>query len=222
MQVTFGDTTLNIHNDHIGNIIRQSKTYYEHHILLKLKEYGFKTIIDIGANIGNHSVFFYKEMGATVYSIEPINENYELLLKNTEGYPIKTFQLGISDANGYMYQSKDISSYKDGNVKNMGMCYLETEGNIEIEVKTVDQFVNDNNIDNINLIKIDVEGMEQEVLNGSSETLTNQSPYIFIECQGKLKEGLKDTTNEVKNILSKYGYVIEKSFSQRDHLFKKN
>jgi hypothetical protein len=51
----------------------------------------------------------------------------------------------------------------------------------EIDVTTIDSFVKGNDIKNIELIKVDVEGAEHFVVQGAKETLSNFSPILLIE-----------------------------------------
>ena len=76
---------MGIENDHIFNNIRRKKIFYEHDLLFHL----FKTIrsknstiIDVGANIGNHSIYFGKYLCDKVISIEPSKLHSNILKKN--------------------------------------------------------------------------------------------------------------------------------------------
>ena len=81
-------TTLNDGNkithfeDIIGKKINLTKNYYEYGMLDYIRRLGsFDTVLDIGANIGNHSVFFGKYVAKKVHAIEPVPNNLKLLEK---------------------------------------------------------------------------------------------------------------------------------------------
>jgi FkbM family methyltransferase len=61
-----------------------------------------KNIIDIGANIGNHSLFFSKFMSNKVYSFEPYGQNIELFKQNLSNRNCTLYENALSDKNGKM------------------------------------------------------------------------------------------------------------------------
>jgi hypothetical protein len=88
---------------------------------------------------------------------------------------------------------------------------------IKVQVKTLDSF----NLTNIGFIKIDVEGFEKEVLEGSLETLMkNNYPPIVFESWGdwKEKEGVKASQirKELFLFLKQIGYNINPCLEQKD------
>lgn len=134
-------------------------------------------IFDIGANIGNYSAYILSsKTDAKVYAFEPHPLNYEKLLKLKNQYKnINTFNLGLSNEKGnsliYDYANKDgspkASLYKDV----IEMQYDSPSVYHEIKMITIDDFVNDSNIDRIDLLKIDTEGHELEILKGAKNSL---------------------------------------------------
>lgn len=216
---------LHTHNDYLGNVLKKyNGMYFEFDSLNFLKKkYNFNTVIDIGANIGNHSLFF-SDFSEKIYSIEPIKETYEILVKNINinklDKKIYPLNYGINKENGKMTYNKLPPKIDKLNIINYGSYMLNeyiSDSGVEIDVVTLDYLVKSENIVNIDFIKIDIEGMVMNVLNGSVDTLKKHKPILFIEC--------KDITNvrinvgEVLDFLKVYGYKIIKSFNERDHLF---
>jgi FkbM family methyltransferase len=146
-----------------------SGVFYEEPLLTYLYDnYKFKNVVDVGANIGNHSAFLSKVMGAKVTSFEPIKDNFMHLVKNNDG---DNYNVGLGDKEKEMgYVGNNILN---GN-PNMGECVL-TDG-FGIKIKTLDSY-------NLkpDLIKIDVEGMEDEVVSGGIETIKKYKPILVIE-----------------------------------------
>ena len=66
------------------------------------KQINPKVILDIGGNIGITSIFLAKVFpNASIYTFEPLKENFELLEKNIQNYPnIKAFNVGLGSKNG--------------------------------------------------------------------------------------------------------------------------
>ena len=213
------------HNDYLGDVLKKyNGRYFEYDSLNFLKKkYKFNTVIDIGANIGNHSLFF-SDFSEKIYSIEPIKETYELLVKNINinklDKKIHPLNYGINKENGKMSYNK-LPPKIDKNIINYGSYMLNediTDSGIEINVLSLDYLVKYKNIVNIDFIKIDVEGMVMDVLNGAVDTLKKYKPILFIEC--KDRTNAKINVSEVLSFLNKYGYKIIKSFSHgRDILF---
>lgn len=141
--------------------------------------------LDIGANIGLMSLFASKCVGSNghVYSFEPEPYNYNLLKKNlslNEAQNVATFQVGLGST------SDSITIFKNQDHNRGTSSFIKhtpeaTETAI-VEVKQLDDFLADNNIDSIKMMKIDVEGWELEVLKGALSTLSNPTaPIICIE-----------------------------------------
>jgi FkbM family methyltransferase len=152
-----------IEDEYISQYLKDG-FFYEYPLLNYLNDnYKFKNVVDVGANIGNHSAFFSKVMGARVTSFEPIKDNFRHLVKNNTG---DNYNVGLGDSEKEM-------GYTDNNL-NMGSCTL-TDG-FGIKIKTLDSY-------NLapDLIKIDVEGMEDEVVAGGIETIKKYKPVLVIE-----------------------------------------
>lgn len=172
LKCELGDSiVLNTHSDHIGRIL-QSGHFYEQAMLSFIQSLGFfDVIIDVGANIGNHSVFFASYCARKVVAIEPAIENFELLRLNKIQNNLNnllTYNVGIGIENTR-------ASYRllpD----NMGMIDLSKgSGSVNI-VKP--NYVIDEPFD---LIKIDCESMSIEVFEAFLPMLIEFKPHIFIE-----------------------------------------
>ncbi|CCY25228.1 uncharacterized protein BN676_01805 [Brachyspira sp. CAG:484] len=197
--------------DLIQRYIVERNKFFEQNILLELLEYIPKhdaVILDIGANIGNHTLYWAALCDAkTVYSFEPVKSTFDILSKNISlnnlENKVKLFNIGLSDEICYA----DVSAYYETNIggisvkkSSLGKLKLDMLDNIKIEEDRVD------------FIKIDVEGHELCVLNGAMNTLKKYSPKIFVET-GNL--------NAVTELLKPLGYKIKKEFENNNYLFIK-
>jgi FkbM family methyltransferase len=152
-----------------------------HNIVLKNRE--APIILDIGANIGVHTIAFAK-MGnqSIVHAFEPSPHTREILsyniIKNEERNKIVVHPFAVSNSSGksLFYQTDDdaYSSLKDTKRKKI----IET---VEVELITIDKFVSQFAISKIDLIKIDVEGLENEVIQGGLQAFRQFRPDIIIE-----------------------------------------
>ena len=169
--------------------------------------------VDIGANIGNHSIFMAAISNCDVVSIEP-NKHLatafsETIKLNNFSKKIDLIEKGIGQNAGHAAFQKEIPN-------NLGAQKLgkTNSSNGDIELTTLDDLNFDNSL---KLLKIDVEGMEMEVLRGGEKTIEKDLPIIYIE--GKTKEELMS----IKNFLAPFGYRYKKTFNASPtHLFSAN
>ncbi len=139
-----------------------------------------KTIIDGGANIGFASVYLKnKYPNATVYSVEPEKSNYEVLLKNTSFYNnMICYNCGIWNKDGRL----KITNKEAGNESFIVTELNSSEDNIDaINAITINKIVEDNNIQNIELIKLDIEGSEGKVFEDNYKEWLAISENILVE-----------------------------------------
>ena len=149
-----------------------------------------RVIFDVGANIGSVTLAAARSFpNAHIYSFEPVSTTYKRLCENLSDYGdrITTYNFGFFNvskrldvhitsfhgANSILDQSQDYKINAHSHIKEIG-----TEN---IEVYTMDSFVSSNNIDKIDIVKIDVEGVEKEVIEGGRETFKNKVDNVFIE-----------------------------------------
>ncbi len=171
-----------VYTDLIQSAIFLSDDYFEQRnlkevfeVLLNGKEV-VGTYVDIGANIGNHTLYFANELNGIdrIVSFEPMEENYWILEKNIElnglENRVEAHKIGLSDSEG---MAQTVGFYYD----NFGANALGKDANGDISLKTLDSF----EIDNVGFIKIDVEGFEDCVLRGGLETIKKWHPYMLIE-----------------------------------------
>lgn len=134
---------------------------------------------DAGANVGSYTVLASAHVGAVSFTIEPVPQTYNHILKNIAinniDKQVKTYNLGLGSKAGNLNFTKSLDT-----VNHIATNY-ETDV-ISVPISTVDSM-----LDGIVpiLIKIDVEGYETEVLNGASKTLENKEfKAIIIELNG--------------------------------------
>ena len=111
-------------------------------------------IIDIGANMGLTALYF-KDHAKVIYAIEPSSQSYQALVENTKAYPnIKTFNLAIAHENGPVkLHTNDSGGVPDSVFGNGGIEEI-------VQGVTLEKFMTDNNIDHVDVLKVDCEGAE--------------------------------------------------------------
>jgi len=181
--------------------------------------------LDVGAHIGNHSVFF-ANFFSSVDCFEPQPDNYYLLKFNTKKFQnIRTFNFGSSDIDEHQYlytpnptdtgfstiYGTELESANEKNMENH-----MNNSKIKVELKNLDNFYKENKIKKISFIKIDVEGHEYKSLMGLKNTITSDSPIIALEQFVGQFGQIKKTTQTIdflkKNL---YNFFYEPVFFKR-------
>lgn len=135
--------------------------------------------LDIGANIGTHTVPQAKKVGKTgaVIAFEPQRVTFQNLCANVALNAltnVRCINAGVGDAHGKL----TIPFLDPEAHNNFGGLNIEGHAQGEsIDIVKVDDYT----LPRCNLIKIDVEGMEAKVLAGASKTIAAHRPVLFVE-----------------------------------------
>lgn len=157
--------------------------------LIDLIKLGGDTFIDIGANVGFFSLYASKRF-KNVIAFEPTQASIDLLKNNFKMNDINNLslhELALSDESGKstFYENplnqggNSLEKFADNQLKNS----KENWAVYDVEVLRLDDLnLNENeNLKEIDLIKIDVEGHEAKVLKGARKLLKEYKPMIFAE-----------------------------------------
>jgi FkbM family methyltransferase len=153
-------------------------------------------IIDIGAYVGDHTIYYSKKVGSRgkVLAFEPNPEAFECLKHNMKAYEnTECYNLAIGEKVGKIAI--------DNSCVNKGMAHIK-EGN-DIDVITLDLV----SVSKLNLIKIDCEGFEIEVLKGAKKTIEYFKPVLLIEINDATLNRYGKDRKEIFDILNSYGYT---------------
>jgi len=140
-----------------------------------------ETVLDVGANVGLISRQFARLVGpgGSVLSFEPDEKTAFFLKRNTRNLPqVRIFGVALSDKNGTARFFLDPRSGTSNS-----LAEREVKGEVvAVPCQTMDDFLAENPVGSVSLIKIDVEGAEPLVLRGMNETLQKQcGARIIIE-----------------------------------------
>ncbi|MAZ67393.1 hypothetical protein CL652_01330 [bacterium] len=137
------------------------------------------TVIDIGANCGFYTLLTSKLVGENgrVHAFEPTEQIFRLLQKSTRNLSNTTVnQKALLDYSGTSHFYAD-DSYS---VANSIERSLDTQAKFEVETQTLDEYCVENNVVP-DFIKIDAEGSELKILQGSTRILGQCEPIIAME-----------------------------------------
>lgn len=176
---------VNMKNDPIQRNHRRGQ-FYEMSELSRLRRIfpEGRVFADIGANVGNHTLFAAKFLKASkVIPFEPNPRAFELLVQNVlvngmgDVVDLSKLGVGVSDANsgGFAMQDRE---------RNLGGAKM-LEGEGDLEVFPGHELLADVTPD---FIKIDVEGMEMQVLSGLEPVLKRCRPILMVEVDNTAEE----------------------------------
>ena len=155
--------------------------YYKHEIMNINKDYiKDKSIIDVGGFIGDSALILSDYTNHNVYTFEPSKHNFENMLKtikinNKKNIIAINKGLGKKSGKEKLYFYGSASTANENNVVNS----VSSEYSEEISIISLDDFIADNDLQ-IGLIKVDIEGLEQDFLKGAENTIKIQKPTLII------------------------------------------
>ncbi len=141
-----------------------------------------KTIIDAGANIGLASLFFkMKYPAAAIALIEIDSGNLEMIRKNLKHHT------NITILNKGLYNK--ISYFKvfdPFNATNSFVIEESTKDDYDIESITIDQIIKDHNWDEIDILKIDIEGAEKNLFESNYQHWLPKVNVLMVETHDRM------------------------------------
>ena len=164
----------------ISKSIRESGDYAreEKALLANLIRAG-DTVVDVGANIGSHTLFFARQVGGDgrVYSFEAQRFLFQILCANVALNSLRNVWC-VPAALGNKQGRVDVPIPDYGRANNYGGYSLDfatyKESGYMLQLDDVP-------LESCQLIKIDVEGMELEVLQGARKTIATFCPVLYME-----------------------------------------
>lgn len=136
--------------------------------------------LDVGANVGLVTLALAKQVGSTgyVYAVEPGPPLFHRLEQNIARNPtlaptVHLSNIGLSDSAGTLYWNEDMRNRGNGGL-------LGRTGSV-VPVDTIDHFVAQQKITRLDFVKIDVEGMEEQVIRGGTTTWATLRPVLYYE-----------------------------------------
>jgi FkbM family methyltransferase len=181
--------------------------FFEHEELVFLagKLPGGLRIVDVGANTGNHTLFFAAFMDAELVTpIEPLPRAASairaMVRENRLGnVDLSLLGCALGSERGAL---RPVLSQTAG----LGATHFEADPSGTVPVAPLDQVISGR----VDLIKIDAEGMEMQVLAGAAGTIATQHPLLYVEV---VDEGVAEFMQWVDG----NGYRVEKLFPDKTH-----
>ncbi|MDG1698145.1 MAG: FkbM family methyltransferase [Polaribacter sp.] len=119
-------------------------------------------VFDLGGYKGNFAQEIYNRYLCKIFIFEPVKSFYKIIDDKFKDIPkVTTYPYGLAneDKELFISDSEDASS-----------VFIDSEGSEKIKLKSILNFINNNNITHVDLIKINIEGGEYEVLEALLES----------------------------------------------------
>ena len=154
------------------------------------------TAIDVGGHCGFWS-FYLGGNFKKVYAFEPVKIFRECFKKNIPHENVELLPVALGNENSFVSMNVELENTGATHVSN------KTDGINKVELKKLDDY----KFTNIDFIKIDVEGYENQVVLGAKETLLRNKPIIIIEQKG-FSDRFNENQFEAIDTLKSYGAKV--------------
>lgn len=182
----------------------------ERKLIQKLEKFNLRVIIDIGANKGQWSSMVLEETEAHIYAFEPQQFPYVKLmqLSMVSDGRLSPINLALGENSRRIsinvHKTSDELSFIGKELQNMPLLEKSVKKQEMIKISTLDLFVEEYFIDNIDFIKIDTEGYEYEVITGADKAIKSLKPR-FIQIEMNWHQLFKGhSLYEISQLLPKY------------------
>ena len=165
-------------------------------------------VIDIGANVGSHTLPLANSVGdkGKVYAIEPVPWALDKLRKNLA---LNHFSSDYTDENAEFSLRASFKTTSENPVNENGglsESWWSACEKVSVKVDTLDNFIVKENIPHVDVIKLDVDGFEVKVLKGAERILQSFKPIILMELAPSWLKEKGDSIEELLSYLIKCGY----------------
>ena len=166
-------------------------------------------IIDIGANIGQTSLYIaqhLRDYNCEIYAFEPFPSTFKKLTQNindNEFKNIKLFNQAVGNSNSEINMVEACET-NSGSYRNFSSNDSSEKSKTLVKQIKLDQQIESFNF--VNFIKIDVEGYEFEVLKGAEEIIKKMKPLLFVELNDTNLKNQNSSAIEVLNFIKQLGY----------------
>lgn len=168
-----------------------------------------QTVLDVGANIGYYTLVFAKAVGETgrVHAFEPVPRLRKTLEANIAANAFRN----VAVERLACWSSCGEAEIFEAPKRNSGKSSLfrqnaEAPQGHKIQTTTIDAYAQAKTLQKVDLIKIDVEGAELDVLEGSWETIARWHPVLIVEVVPRFLETRGSSFKTFLELLDSRGY----------------
>jgi FkbM family methyltransferase len=157
-------------------------------------------VFDVGGYKGEFATDIFCKYNATIYTFEPIQSFFQIILnKFNNNHKVKVYNYGLGGKDEEIQISMS---------DNSSSVFLKTEDSETIQLKSIVNFIKENNIESVDLIKINIEGGEYELLEALLENnLISVFKNIQVQFHDFLLEDGKERMHKIQENLSKTHFL---------------
>lgn len=191
--------------DYIQGFHVMHESFWDLPTLTTLPDLKGKHVLDIGANVGNHAVYWGKIVGAeSIVAFEPVAEIADIFERNASlnglsNVRLERVALGEEDAKGTI--SSDAANR------------MQSEIHVDSCGKTTIRRLDSYSFERVDFMKVDVEGHTIGLLRGAQETISKHRPDIFIEL-------FTHERAECDGILKSLDYRMAREYPDNNYLYQ--
>jgi FkbM family methyltransferase len=185
---------------------------YEKLNTLWFKSLEIDTVLDIGANTGQFTKTILTLLpNSRIYSFEPLPDCFKELQQFTNGYSnITAFNIGVGAISGSLsFEENEFSPsssfLKMADTHKQAYAYTKNTKTVEVKIDRLDDLSKDFNLGSSLLIKIDVQGYEDKVLQGGMNTI-QQAKIIIIETSFVHLYESQPLFNDIYSVFRDWGF----------------
>ncbi len=178
------------------------------------------TVFDIGANVGFYSIALGCKLkklagGSQLWAFEPVPSNFARLVKLVEINDLENTVYPVNIALGNQEGEIPLCMVDESNHAHTGNAFWVKEGmtftpevTCSSKITQLDKFVQENNIQSCDFIKVDIEGAELDFLLGGMNFITKNRPIIYAECNSYWAKEFGYSFVDIADLLGSWEYDI--------------
>ncbi len=210
----YGQMIYNRNDIYIGKSFEKygEFSYGEAHLFESVLKPGM-TVVEIGANIGSHTICLSQLVGDTgrVYALEPQRLVFQLLCGNmaiNSALNVECLQAAAGSEKGSI-MVPELDPRASNNVGGLGLGGFDSGK--EVPVMTIDSL----GLKQCHFIKADVEGMEEDALRGAEETIKRCKPILYVE--NDREKNSADLVSYIDSLDYQMFWHIPRLFNEDNH-----
>lgn len=182
------------------------KQYEYHHDNQHIKAQNGQCVIDCGGCWGDTALYFSEEVGSegNVYTMEFIPSNLALMKKNLALNPHLMERIHIIEHPVWNKSEEELHFIDQGPASTLTK---NANGSVKVQTLSIDDLVDNNNIEQVDFIKMDVEGVELAALNGATNTIKKHKPTLAIAVYHQIND-FHDILSFIESLNLSYSFYL--------------
>jgi FkbM family methyltransferase len=184
-----------------------------------LRNAGIRTVLDVGANIGQFAAQIRAVIpSAQIYSFEPLSECYRQLSSNLLGPSFEALPIALGAENGRTIMNRNAFS-PSSSILTLGAAHkesfpfaIDTQAE-SVEVRRLDDVAGELDLRDNLLIKIDVQGFEDQVIKGGEFTI-RRARVLIVEVSFEALYENQPVFDDIYRALQHLGFGFRGAASQ--------